>query len=68
MKTMNHEVPQHLPRRAAAPADRKRANRMNRRSRPAPAKPFPLHVIPWLIPGLAVLLVLGTGLIWAIVL
>jgi hypothetical protein len=68
MKTMNHEVPQHLPRRTAAPADRKRAHRANRRSHAVLAKPFPLHVIPWIIPGLAVLLVLMTGVIWATVL
>ena len=68
MKTMNHEVPQHLLRGTAAPADPKRAHWANRRSRPAPAKPFPIHVIPWLIPGMGVLIVLMTGLIWATVL
>ena len=68
MKTMNHEVPRHLLRGTAAPADRKRAHRANRRSRPVQAKPFPIHVIPWLIPGMAALIVLMTGLIWATVL
>ena len=66
MKATNEGAPQYRPGSVEAPVGP--SAQPADEAPPATAKTLPVEVIPWLPPGVALLLLVMTGLIWALAL